>query len=105
MRDVVTAGAELLDAVDELNVAGRSFVQRHATERPYVLLGVAAGIGFVVGGGLSSRTSLGLLALGGRLVAASILKQLVAVGEPEHVDDNDSNVQPPSGSEKPRRAP
>src|SRR5262249_55823112 len=104
MRDVVAAAGELVDAVNEvqgavkeLQVAGRSFVQRQANERPYVLLGVAAGIGFVVGGGLASRTSLGFLALGGRLVAARILKRALAATVSANVDDSDANVQSPSG--------
>jgi hypothetical protein len=43
-----------------------------------VALGVAAGIGFVLGGGLASRLGGTLLSVGARLVATRVLEELTS---------------------------
>jgi hypothetical protein len=50
---------------------------RRIRRRPLAALAVGAGIGFVIGGALSSRTGRLLLAAGARHVVREVLKQLL----------------------------
>lgn len=53
-------------------------VLRHQMQtRPYTTLGMAAGAGFILGGGLSPRLTYALLGMGGRLVAARVLQEVL----------------------------
>jgi hypothetical protein len=61
-------------SVNNLYRVSYGFVERHARERPYVVLGTAAGIGFVLGGGLASRFTAVLAATGARVLAAELLE-------------------------------
>ncbi|HVU00713.1 MAG TPA: hypothetical protein VHE30_03145 [Polyangiaceae bacterium] len=74
----VVAGEELREAVQD--VAGSleqlyrlvgTYVSRKANDRPYAVLGVAAGAGFVLGGGLASHLTRVLLSQAGRLALIS----------------------------------
>lgn len=49
------------------------YLQIHARRSPYAVLGVAAGVGFVLGGGLASRLARLLLATGGRVLVLEVL--------------------------------
>ena len=55
-------------------------LERYLTDqvnrRPYSTLGVAAGIGYVLGGGLSSRLTVVLLGAATRLAAALVAREL-----------------------------
>lgn len=75
--------AELRDAFDDVTTslndlyrAADAFATAQARERPYVLLGAAAGIGFVLGGGLASRLGAALLGMGSRLAASKLIEEL-----------------------------
>jgi len=77
--------AELKDALgdvtsslNDLYRAADAFATEHARERPYVLLGVAAGIGFILGGGLASRVGGALLGVGTRMATSRLLEELTA---------------------------
>ena len=72
--EVVTSTSELYRAADAFAVE-----QVHA--RPHTVLGVAAGIGFVLGGGLASRVGSTLLTVGARLVASRFLEDWTARSE------------------------
>lgn len=52
-------------------------VARRIRRRPLAALAVGVGIGFVIGGALSSRAGRLLLAAGARQVARELLKQLI----------------------------
>ena len=68
--------------IEDLVLAGRKvrkLIARTARERPYVLLGVAAGLGFIVGGGLRSRTGRALLATGVRFALPQLEQAAMAV--------------------------
>lgn len=55
-----------------VRIAERSF-REVARDRPYVLLGAAVGTGFVVGGGLASPITRGLVGMGMRTAGAFLL--------------------------------
>jgi len=61
----------MTDAATEIHM----YLREQATQRPYVALGAAAGIGFVLGGGLSLRLTTTLLTIGGRLLATQLWQQ------------------------------
>ena len=67
-----------------LRKATRTIV-RTTREHPYAALAIAAGIGFVVAGGLRSRTGRALLGIGTRAVLPQLQAAAMAVvrGEPE----------------------
>jgi ElaB/YqjD/DUF883 family membrane-anchored ribosome-binding protein len=73
-HDAETLAAAVRDATDG--------VQRYLTENveqcPYSTLGVAAGIGYVLGGGLSSRLTAMLLAAATRVAIAFAARELGA---------------------------
>jgi len=65
--------------VTSVQVAARdaeTFVRTQTTQRPYVSLGVAAGVGFVLGGGLSPKLTATLLGLGGRILVNAVLREV-----------------------------
>jgi len=72
---------ELKDAWDDVSAslgdlyrAADSFASEQTRERPHVALGVAAGVGFVLGGGLASRLGGTLLSVGTRFVATRLFE-------------------------------
>jgi ElaB/YqjD/DUF883 family membrane-anchored ribosome-binding protein len=67
-EDVSTSLGDLYRAAD-------SFASEQTRTRPHVALGVAAGVGFVLGGGLASRLGGTLLSVGTRLVATRFLEE------------------------------
>jgi len=76
---------ELKDAWEDVSAslgdlyrAADSFASEQARERPHVALGVAAGVGFILGGGLASRLGGTLLSVGTRLVATRLLEEWVS---------------------------
>ena len=80
VRAPVAGADELLDALNDMLESAQlalrqtnGFLAQQAEERPQVLLACAAGLGFVVGGGLASRTGAALARAGGRLALAYFL--------------------------------
>ncbi|HEX7477232.1 MAG TPA: hypothetical protein VF331_05460 [Polyangiales bacterium] len=47
-------------------------LSQHAKEQPYAVLAVAAGLGFILGGGLSSRLIGSWLSVGGRTLVSRL---------------------------------
>ena len=70
------AWEDVTSSVGDLYRAADTFATEQARERPYVFLGVAAGVGFVLGGGLASRLGSTLLGVGSRLAASRIMEEL-----------------------------
>lgn len=73
---------ELKDAWEDVSAslgdlyrAADSFASEQTSARPHVALGVAAGIGFILGGGLASRLGGTLLSVGTRLVATRVMEE------------------------------
>jgi len=78
---------ELRDAWDDVSSslgdlyrAADTFAAEQTRARPHVALGVAAGVGFVLGGGLASRLGGTLLSVGTRLLATKLLEEWAAPG-------------------------
>jgi len=54
-----------------------SYVREQLRERPYAALGAAAGLGFVLGGGLTLRVGSLLFGTGGRILASMVLREVL----------------------------
>jgi len=54
-----------------------SYVREQLRERPYAALGAAAGLGFVLGGGLTLRVGSLLFGTGGRMLASMVLREVL----------------------------
>jgi len=78
--DLQHAAEELSAAARDLSRTGGIYLRGRARRNPYEVLGVAAGIGFVLGGGLASRASGFLLAAAGRLLVARVIEEMSAEG-------------------------
>lgn len=61
-------------ALEQLFRVGSALISREARDRPYRVLGIAAGIGFVLGGGLAWRMAGGLANIAGRVVMTRALE-------------------------------
>jgi hypothetical protein len=68
------AAMDVASSVSDLYEVSSNYIQRQAAERPYVMLGAAAGIGFILGGGLASRLAGVLLTATGRVLAAELMQ-------------------------------
>jgi hypothetical protein len=84
-RAVQEAAKELAGAAKSFRDVARGYAAEQARERPYVLLGSAAAVGFVLGGGLASRITVSLLVVGARMFGGRILTKVLegelALGE------------------------
>jgi len=65
--DLRRAAEDVASSVEQLYRVGDAFVGRQAQDRPYVVLGAAAGVGFVLGGGLAWRMAGALMNMVGRI--------------------------------------
>jgi ElaB/YqjD/DUF883 family membrane-anchored ribosome-binding protein len=79
-EDVREAAQEVSLSVQELYRTADRWLGAYTRERPYAVLGAAAGIGFVLGGGLASRTAGAMLTVGSRWFANRMLEQLISQG-------------------------
>lgn len=71
------AAGELSSSLEELYRVTESVLRDQVNQRPYAVLGAAAGIGFVLGGGLSSRVSSRVLRMWGGSVLARVFDDFV----------------------------
>ena len=71
-HDVAALAAAVRDATDGL----QRYLTAQVGQRPYSTLGVAAGVGYVLGGGLSSRLTAMLLGAATRLAIALAAREL-----------------------------
>ncbi len=78
-HDAHALAAAVRDAADDLE----RYLTEQVEERPYTTLGVAAGVGFVLGGGLRSRLTVVLLGAATRLATALAARELAARLSPE----------------------
>jgi hypothetical protein len=75
---------DVASSVEELYRVANDYVGRRAEDRPYVVLGAAFGIGFVLGGGLASRLGGVVATLGSKLLVSRLFEsQLPGFYEPE----------------------
>jgi hypothetical protein len=66
-EELRSAAEDLASSVEQLYRVGDAFLGKHAEDRPYVILGAAAGVGFILGGGLASRLAGTFLNVFGRM--------------------------------------
>jgi ElaB/YqjD/DUF883 family membrane-anchored ribosome-binding protein len=71
-HDAETLAAAVRDATD----GAQRYLTEQVEQRPYSTLGVAAGVGFALGGGLSSRLTAMLLGAATRLAMALAAREL-----------------------------
>jgi len=78
MRRNVREDANALgQSLNEATQQAGAYLKEQLQARPYATLGIAAGAGFVLGGGLSLRLSSTLLTVGGRMVASKLLQDVL----------------------------
>jgi len=75
LRDAWT---DVASSMGDLYRAADAFATEQTRVRPHVVLGVAACVGFVLGGGLASRLGGTLLGVGSRLAASRLLEEVMA---------------------------
>jgi len=74
--EIQKAWTDASSAIETLYSQASRELQHTVQERPYVALGVAAGIGFVLGGGLRSVTGRYLIRTTAQLVVPGVLAAL-----------------------------
>ena len=74
--DIQKAWGETQSALETLYTQASTQLQQQVQERPYVALAAAAGIGFVLGGGLRSVTGRFLVRTTAQLVVPGVLAAL-----------------------------
>ena len=77
-RQIQHDAAALTATVQDATTGLESHLTAQVTRHPYGTLGVAAGIGYVLGGGLSSRLTAALLGTATRLAMALAARELGA---------------------------
>jgi hypothetical protein len=73
VREARELGSTIEDAIDEIG----EFLRVQTQVRPYVSLGGAAAVGYVLGGGIPTRVIGMLAALGSRFAVEMFLRELV----------------------------
>jgi uncharacterized protein YjbJ (UPF0337 family) len=76
-RDAVESAQEFVESVQDVRGQLSQALSHQASERPYVALGAAASLGFILAGGLTIRLTSKLVGLGARLALSAAVKQLV----------------------------
>ncbi|HKU40373.1 MAG TPA: hypothetical protein VJR89_19565 [Polyangiales bacterium] len=74
--DIQEAWTNATSAIESLYTQATNIVQEQVRERPYAALAAAAGIGFVLGGGLRSVTGRYLLRTTAQLVVPGVVAAL-----------------------------
>lgn len=88
-RDAVTLATEIRGTTADLE----RYLSDQIEKRPYVALGVAAGVGYILGGGLRSRLTAVVLGTASRLVTALAARELGSRISPQSFTSN-SNASP-----------
>ena len=79
-EDTSALAGTVSNAAQELS----AFVEAQLQERPYATLGIAAGVGYVLGGGLSLGFGRMLFGTGGRVLATLLVQQLAKAATGQH---------------------
>lgn len=75
-RQIQHDAAALAATVHDATGGAQRYLSEQVEQRPYRTLGVAAGIGYILGGGLSSRLTVVLLGAATRLAMALAAREL-----------------------------
>jgi len=79
--DVQRAIDEVVASAESLYRIANGFLGRQIEERPYAVIGAAAALGFVLGGGLTSRIGGVLATVGSRTLLSRFLGGMTASSE------------------------
>jgi hypothetical protein len=74
-RDIEREVSDLASSVQDAAGEVRRSLATQLEERPYATLAIAAAAGYVLGGGLATRMTRTLLAIGGRLALALLVQE------------------------------
>ena len=98
-HDAGALAAALREAADEVE----RYVTQQVEERPYATLGVAAGVGYVLGGGLRSRLTAVMLGTATRFAMAMAARELAARLSPgaSAPVQNESSREPAGAAKEP----
>lgn len=86
-RDAREAATELAASAGDTLRYANAMVRRQLEEHPAATLGVAAGVGFVLAGGLASPVARSLVRTGTRVALGIALRQLVVAARQSSADD------------------
>jgi ElaB/YqjD/DUF883 family membrane-anchored ribosome-binding protein len=75
-RQIQGDARQLVTHVSEAGGELQSYISQTARERPLTILAVAAGVGYVLGGGLSSRLTVLALGVGTRFAMAMAAREM-----------------------------
>ena len=67
---------DLAESFNETLDDVKHFIRKQVGQRPYTALGVAASVGFILGGGLTVRVGSTLLGIGARVALNSVLREV-----------------------------
>ena len=76
-NELYDAAQEFASSVEELYRVADAFLGRHAKDRPYTVLGAAAGVGFVLGGGLAWRLAGTFVNAAGRIAMTRAIENFL----------------------------
>jgi hypothetical protein len=82
-EDLRSAAEDAGAAIEQLYRIGSAYIEREAQDRPYRVLGIAAGIGFVLGGGLAWKMAGRLINVAGRIAVTRGLEDWAAAARKE----------------------
>jgi hypothetical protein len=74
--DLRAAWVDAVESIDILIRETRAFLTRQGVERPELLMLCSAGLGFVLGGGLASRTGALVARAGVRMALAQVMQSI-----------------------------
>lgn len=93
-KDATTLATEVRDTSADLE----RYLLEQLKQRPYATLGVAAGIGYILGGGLRSKITMVLLGLGTRLATTMATQELAArIGPRDSASRRNKTAEPEMG--------
>ena len=95
LNEARTLASSLEEAYDEIE----EYLREQMEQRPYATLGAAAGIGYILGGGLPSRLTGLLVSLGTRAAFTMAIQQL-APGVSTGASNNSPSTQTAAGREQ-----
>lgn len=76
-REAYDNAQDLIGSVHDVQTQLRDALTHQAKTRPYVAIGTAAGLGFVLAGGLTVRLTSKLMGIGGRMLLSAAAKQVL----------------------------
>ena len=98
-HDATTLAEEVRRTAASLEV----FLGDRMRRRPYTTLSVAAGVGYVLGGGLATRFTVVLLGVATRLATAVAMREVVGRYQP-HTGASGHNTSGPSAARRQQRS-